>query len=116
MALLKIAGATIAAPTKYEVGIMDINKLERNANGDMIGERITTKIKLELAWTMLSGSEMSQLQNLLAPLFFSVEYLDPKYNSMKTITCYAGDRKGGLINFVKGNPTYKDFTVNIIQR
>ena len=115
MALIKINGVEISTPD-CTPNIMDINKMERNARGDMIGERITTKRKLELSWKFLRQQELSQILNLVAPLFFQVEYVDPQEGGLKTGTFYAGDRSCPMLSFTNGVPLYKDVKFNIIER
>lgn len=115
--MIKINGTTIPSPTNYGVGIMDINKMERNANGNMIGERINTKRKIELAWEKIEASDLSIVLNLVSPLFFSVEYIDPQEQAIKTGTFYAGDRTSSGMIFKNGTLThYKDFKFNLIER
>lgn len=116
MALIKISGVEIPTPSDYSVGIQDINKVERNARADMIGERIATKRKIELSWKTLTPSQLSIVLNLVAPLFFSVEYLDPMTNGVKVGTFYAGDRNCSMLSFVNGAPKYRDLKFNIIER
>lgn len=116
MALIKIGGVELPAPSTYDVGIMDINKVERNARGDMIGERIATKRKIELSWKSLTQSELSSILNVVSPLFFSVEYIDPKDKAVRVGTFYAGDRNCPMLSFINGVPKYKDVKFNVIER
>lgn len=62
MARLIINGLAIKPPKSFQVGIQDIDgDTGRNANGDMVRDRITTKRKLDCEWGMLTQDEMSQL-------------------------------------------------------
>lgn len=116
MALIKINGVDIPTPSDYKIGINDINKVERNANGDMLGERITTKRKIELAWKSLSPSQLSQVFNAVSSLFFIVDYFDVQDNAARTGTFYAGDRNCGMISFLNGVPKYEGIKFNLIER
>lgn len=116
MALIKIGGVEIPAPSDYVPGIMDISKAERNAKGTMIIERITTKRKLELSWKVLNQNEMSLILNAVAPVFFSVEYLDPQEGAVKTGTFYSGDRGCPALQYKNGTLRYKDVKFNLIER
>lgn len=116
MALIKINGVDIPTPSDYTVGIMDISKAERNANGTMIIERIATKRKIELSWSYLDRTQLSQLFNAVSPVFFEVAYTDPQDGATKTGTFYAGDRKSGMIDFKNGIPRYKDVQFNLVER
>ena len=62
MAQLRINGVAVKPPKSFQVGIQDIDgETGRNANGDMVRDRITTKRKLDCEWGMLTHEEMSQL-------------------------------------------------------
>lgn len=104
------------APSDLNIGIQDISKGERNANGNMIIERITTKRKLELSWSYLSKTDLAQIYNAISAVFFDVIYTDPQDDAAKTGTFYAGDRKCGILDFKNGVPRYKDVSVNFIER
>lgn len=55
----------------FQVGIQDIDgETGRNANGDMVRDRITTKRKLDCEWGMMTQGEISQLYMLYHLNFF----------------------------------------------
>lgn len=114
--MIKINGVSIPTPSDLNIGIQDLSKAERTANGTMVIERIATKRKLELSWKYLSKEDLSTVFNAVAPVFFEVEYIDPQENSVKTGTFYAGDRKAGALDFKNGNIRYKDISVNLVER
>lgn len=114
--MLRIDGVEVPTPSEYLVGIQDLSKAERNARGTMIIERIATKRKLELVWKYLSKSELSQLLNLISPVFFEVEYLDPQDNRRKTGTFYSGDRSVGALDYINGQIRWKDIKFNLVER
>ncbi|MBU3226810.1 DUF6711 family protein [Clostridium algidicarnis] len=114
--MISINGAELPAPTDFQVGIMDISKAERNANGEMIIERIATKRKLELTWKNLSKEETSKLLKSVSPIFFNTTYIDPQDNSEKTGTFYCGDRTNGMLGFINGEPYWKSIKFNLIER
>lgn len=114
--MIKINGVAIPTPSDYSVGIQDISKAERNANGTMIIERITTKRKLELAWNYLSKEDLSKLLKVVSPVFFQVEYLDPEDNSRKTGTFYSGDRNAGALDYINGTIRWKNIKFSVIER
>ncbi|WP_243175525.1 DUF6711 family protein [Clostridium gasigenes] len=116
MSLISINGVEISTPSDYKVSIMDINKAERNARGDIIIERITTKRKIELAWKYLSKEDLSNLFNLVSGTFFSVDYIDPQDGNNRSGTFYAGDRSSGALDFMNGLIRYKDIKFNLIER
>lgn len=114
--MIKINGWELPTPSDYSVAIQDISKAERNANGTMIMERITTKRKLELVWKYLSKEDLSKVLNAVSPVFFQVEYLDPQENRKKTGTFYAGDRNPSALDYIDGNIRWKDIKFNVIER
>lgn len=114
--MIKIDGMELPSPSDYQVGIQDLSKAERNANGTMIIERITTKRKIDLAWKYLSKEDSSKVLKAVSPVFFHVEYLDPLDGRMKTGTFYAGDRNVGALDYINGIIRWKDAKFNIIER
>ena len=116
MALLSINGVEVLAPTSYSVGIQEISKAERNANGLMIKDRIATKVKLEFSWDVIDPLELSKILSLVDNNFFNATYLDPQSNSKITKTFYAGDRSMEGMLFKDGIMTWKGFKFNIVER
>ena len=116
MSLIIIDGVEIPASSEYSVGIQDISKAERNANGTMIIERVATKRKLELSWAYLSKEQVAQVLSAVSGVFFQVTYVDPEDGTTRTGTFYAGDRKCGMLDFKNGVPRYKDVSFNLIER
>lgn len=116
MALISINGSPLPTPSDFQVGIQDISKAERNANGTMIIERIASKRKLEISYKYLTRTELSKVLNAVSPVFFSVTFMDPQTNGMRTGTFYSGDRNAGMLDFLNGIPRYKDVKFNLIER
>lgn len=114
--MMKINGVTIPTPSELKIGIQDLSKAERAANGTMFIERIATKRKLEPSWAYLSKEDASKLFQAVSSVFFQVSYIDPEDNVVKTGTFYAGDRKAGALDYRNGIIRYKDITVNLIER
>ena len=116
MALVTISGVALPTPTDFQVGIMDISKAERNANGTMIIERVTTKRKLFLTYSYVTESNAAAILKAIAPTYYTVTYLDPQTKGMKSGSFYCGDRQLGMIDYINGIPRYKDLTFNLIER
>lgn len=116
MALISIGGVELPTPSDYGVGVQDISKAERNAQGTMIIERITTKKTLELNYSYLDSSDLSKILKAVSPTFFNVTYLDPVTNTQMTSSFYCGDRSVSLISFTNGVPKYKDMKFTLIER
>jgi hypothetical protein len=113
--MIKINNVTIPTPSVYAVSVMDISRADRNANGEMILEIITTKRKIEMTWLYLSQSDLSALLGKISSGFFTVEYVDPE-DGVKTGTFYVGDRKAGAIDYQNGAIRWKDVGFNFIQK
>ncbi len=115
--MLKITGIDIPTPSSYAVGIQDINKAERNANGTMIIERIRTGVrKIELSWRYLSKDDTSKVLNVVSGTVFQVEYEDPQSGVRETRTFYAGDRSIGALDYIDGEIRWKDIKFNVVER
>lgn len=115
MALISIGGIPLPTPTELSVSVYDLSKAERNANGNMIIERINTKKKLSLTYAYLSAGQLSVILTLISPTTYDVTYTDPVTNVIKTAKFYCGDRTAGMIDYQNGVPRYKDFSVDLIE-
>ena len=115
--MIQINGTELpVAPDAYTVGIQDISNAERNAQGEMILDRIATKRKLSLSWHILSGSDMSTILNLVSDVFFTVNYIDPQDNAARSGTFYSGDRTAAGITYKDNMMYWKDAKFDVIER
>jgi hypothetical protein len=115
MALLTIGGRVMPTPSEFTANLMDISKAERNASGDMVIERITTKKKLQVKYTRISATDLSTILNAISPTQYPVTYLDPLSNNFVTAQFYCGDRSAVLTSFIDNVAVYKDFSFDLIQ-
>jgi hypothetical protein len=116
MALITINGVDLPTPTDFQVGIMDISKAERNANGTMIIERVATKRKLFLTYSFLTESQAELVLKTIAPTFYNVTYIDPQTKTERTGSFYCGDRNIGMVDYYNGVARYKDLTFNLVEK
>lgn len=116
MALLTIGGQVMPTPTDITVGVMDISKAERNSNGFLIIERVTTKKQLGITYAYCTANDLKTILNAISPTFYNVTYLDPVSNTFKTTSMYCGDRSMGMVSFIDNVPVYKDVTFSLIER
>jgi hypothetical protein len=117
MDLITIGSVVLPTPSTYNIALQDIVNAERNARAVLIAERIRANIrKIELGWQFISRADLAIVLSAISPLFFNVTYLDPVTNNLRTGTFYAGDRTVPMLDFFSGEPRYKDFTVNLIER
>ena len=90
--MISINGVVIATPKTFEVEISDLDgETNRNANGELVRDRIAVKRKLNLEWGPLSQTEISTLIKSVSSVFFTVTFPDPELGII-TKTMYVGDR------------------------
>lgn len=90
--MLNINGVAIATPKSFQITFQDLDgETNRNAKGDMVRDRITTKRKIECEWPLLTQSEISALLTAVSGVFFTVSFPDPQLGII-TKTMYVGDR------------------------
>lgn len=116
MRTLIVNGVSVKAPKTMQVGIQDVDgETGRNANGDMVRDRITTKRKIELEWGQLAQNEMQGLLHAVSPVFFDVSYPDP-LSGQVTKTFYVGDRTIPVYSFVNTLKPWSGLKMNFIER
>ena len=104
------------SPKSFQVGVQDVDgETGRNANGDMVRDRITTKRKLEIEWGMLTQSECSVILNAVSAVFFTVSYPDP-ISGQSTRTFYVGDRTAPAYSFTNKFKPWSGLKFNLIER
>lgn len=114
--MLEINNNPIPTPSTFKVGIMDISTAERNAQADMLIDRIATKRKLELSWNRLEPYELTGLLNLVDSVYFFVKYPDPMTGKMEIKTFYVGDRSIGMFSYIDNKPVWNDISFNLIEK
>ena len=113
--MISINGVQISTPSTFQIGIQDISKAERNANGNMIIERITTKRKLELSYNYLSATDIATLLTAISGTTFTVTYPDAQTGLNRTGTFYCGDRTAGAIDYQGSVMRYKDIKFSLVE-
>lgn len=116
MSKLLVNGVAVVTPKTFKVAINDIDgETGRNANGDMIRDRISVKRKLECSWGMLTQNEIQTLLNAVQSEFFSVTYPDPQLGQT-TKTFYVGDRTTPAYSWVENMKPWSDLSMNFVER
>ena len=114
--MITINGTKIAVPKSYQVTVSDIDgESNRNANGELIRDRIAVKRKLEMEWGPLSQDEISTLLTAVEDTFFSVIFPDPK-EGIVTKTMYVGDRTAPMYCFTNGEGKWTNLKMNFIEK
>ena len=114
--MVKINGIVIKTPSKLEVQISDLDgESNRNANGDLIRDRIAVKRKLICEWPPLTQEHCSKLLKSVKDVFFDVTYPDPELG-MVTKTMYVGDRTSPAYQFKDGEVRWSGLKFNLVER
>lgn len=116
MALITANGVDLPTPSAIDVGVQDISKAERNAQGTMIIERIATKKTIDITYNYLNASDLSTILTAVGAVFFNVTYLDPVTNTNITSSFYCGDRSIGMLSYINGVPIYQNTKFSLIER
>lgn len=118
--ILKINSVAIKDPASFSVDIMDLDSenAERNAQGDLIRDRITVKRKLFCKWPPLKDSEISTLLQAVKNPFFTVEYPDPMEGKRVSKTFHVGNRTAPMYCYdpEKGTYLWESLSMNFVER
>lgn len=93
--MLSLAGTSVRAPSLLRVGFSNIAKIEHNAAGLTVMDRLARKRRLEVEWRYLTNAQMSTIAGKVTAPFFSVSYYDPE-SGEKTITCRVENFETGM--------------------
>lgn len=93
MAYLKINNVDVSSlvsdlKVDYETLVSDNSG--RNANGDTVIDIINHKIKLTVGLRHTTQAEMQSFLSAIESYTVQVDFLNPKDNQLKHITCYTG--------------------------
>lgn len=115
--MLKINGVAIAAPKTFQPSINDVDgETNRNANGELLRDRIATKRKIELEWGPLDDEECSTILKAVKDVFFTVEFPDPMEGKLIKKTMYVGDRTAPMYAFSNSKPKWSGLKMNLIEK
>lgn len=115
MALLKLGGVEMPAPTKYNVkrSDMDAPGSGRTETGVMKRNRVRAKVpKLELGWTNLTTEAMQTVLTQVMPDEIHVEYYFG--GQMLSEQMYAGDESLTLKALLDDGTSRWDVSFNLI--
>ena len=114
--MISINGVVIATPKSYEATVTDLDgETNRNANGELIRDRIAVKRKLNLEWGPLTQAETQTLLSAVSSVFFTVTFPDPQ-SGMITKTMYVGDRTAPAYSFINGEVKWQGLKMNFIEK
>ena len=101
----------------FSVQDIDSSETGRNQLGEMMRERVATKIKWQLTFPPLSREMLSKLLNSdIKNVTFSFTYPDPfSATNMVTKTCYVGDRTAPMYSMVSGVPMWENVSFSVVE-
>ena len=85
----------------------------RNAAGDTVLDVINRKIKLYVSFRPMFSEDMVGLLGSINDYVVNASFLDPKTNTIKTITCYTGTPEPEYYSV--SQLLYKAFDLNFIE-
>ena len=94
--MLSLAGTSVRTPSLLRVGFSNIAKIEPNAAGLTLMDRLARKRRLEIEWAYLTNAQMKTIASNVTSPFFSVSYYDPETSAAKTITCRVENFETGM--------------------
>lgn len=114
--MISVNGVAIATPKTFEATVTDLDgESNRNANGELIRDRIAVKRKLNLEWGPLTQAETQTLLSAVSSVFFTVTFPDPQ-SGMITKTMYVGDRTAPAYQYVNGEVKWQGLKMNFIEK
>lgn len=87
----------------------------RNANGDTVIDVINKKFKVYVGLRHMTQEEMSSFLAAIENYVISVSFLEPKTNSIKTITAYTGIPEPEYYTIQDNKVLYKPLSLNFIE-
>lgn len=114
--MISINGVAIATPKTFEATVSDLDgESNRNADGELIRDRIAVKRKLNLEWGPLTQAETQTLLSAVSSVFFTVTFPDPM-SGVVTKTMYVGDRTAPAYQYVNGEVKWQGLKMNFIEK
>lgn len=114
--MIKINTVTIKTPQRCTIGIEEVSKIERNANGDALIDRMAVKRKIEMKWGALSNSDCSTILTAVSNVFFQVDYPDPESGTEETIVCYASKKTAPMLKYDNSTPYWEELSLTLMER
>ena len=87
----------------------------RTANGDMKGDLIAIKLKLQVKFASLTDAQNALVDEAISPATFEAEFRNPRTGEMEVHTMYAGSPTYPVYSYVEGFPRYVGTAVDLIE-
>lgn len=117
MALLAIAGVSVADPAEVKVSRYDITKANRTASGRMVMEVVRAGVRrVDVVWRYLPDPDWQHILNLLLAHkpFFTLSY--PDAGGTQSMVCYCGDINTTLWHTINGVRYWAEVSIAFIER
>ena len=102
---MKINSVTVKSPSSVITSLQNIgSRVDRNAAGSAVMDRIGQKKRLEIVWNVLTPAELNVILTNSAAAFFTVEHEG-------TATYYAEN-----IEYAKHRTVYVDVKMELMER
>jgi len=90
----------------------------RVSNGDMTGDLVATKYKLEATLNAMGQAESAALDDIISEDFFYAKFINPASSSggWKTIKVYGGDVTYPVYSYATGNLRYVGTGISLIEK
>ncbi len=118
MDVLTIDGVVMPKVKSMSFGAEKIwsKKTGRVANGDMKGDLIAVKLKLQVVFAPLSDEETRIVDAAISRAFFDAKFRNPRSGKMETHTMYAGTPTYPVYSYAEGMPRYVGTGVDLVEQ
>ena len=114
--MIEINNVLMPNLNKCRVSTMDMDsETFRSTDGTMYRDRIATKRKAELEFSIMTDAEMATVFSAISAEFFTMYYPDPELG-WTTKTFYAGDREAVIYSLSSNLPKWEGLSFNVIER
>lgn len=87
----------------------------RNAAGNTVVDVINHKVKIYVTLRHTTEDEMNSFLATIKDYVVSVTFLNPKTNSLSTVTAYTGTPEPDFYTIQENNTIYKPMSLNFIE-
>ena len=119
MALIKINNKEIKTPSTFQYTRSDLDvDSYRDINGNLVRNRIGTKVQLTLTWKAgaMDVASMSTLLKAFDDVYFQVTYFDVHDAAMRTATFYSSDKTAQMYSYIDGVPVFNEISLTLIEK
>ena len=112
--VISINGVPFPNLTGYKYDVEPIGQFERNANGNMVGDKIADKVKISCAWDLIPGDLYSRIIGTVKPFYLTVTLMGPS-GGTETRSMYPSSQSGQMKVNKNGKVWWSGVTCNFIE-